>query len=77
MVEDACMAYSRCGLINALYKGRKVSGIRVKKDRFRYKKHSTDFFGSTNNVIVGTKSTIQEKSQITDGADRLNGLFVG
>ncbi len=41
------------------------------------KQHSVGFFGSTGNVIVGTKSSIQEKSKITNRADRLNGLCVG
>ncbi len=34
-------------------------------------------FGSTGHVIVGTNSGIQEKSQMTDRADRLNRLSVG
>ncbi len=34
-------------------------------------------FGSTGNVIVCTKSSIQEKSQFTDRADRVNKLSVG
>ncbi len=32
---DACIAYSRCGQINALYKGRKIPGVRGAKDCFR------------------------------------------
>ncbi len=59
--EDACIAYSRCGRINALYNWRKTLGVRAVKDRFRLKKHSTGFFSSMGNVIVGTKSCIQEK----------------
>ncbi len=35
MGEDACIPYSRCGPINALYKGRKILGVRAAKDRFR------------------------------------------
>ncbi len=34
-------------------------------------------FGSTDHVIVGTKSGIQEKSQVTDRADCLKRLWVG
>ncbi len=37
---DACIANSKCGRINALYKGRKMLGVRVARDRFRLKKHS-------------------------------------
>ncbi len=33
-------------------------------------------FGGTDNVIVGTKSRIQEKSQISDNSNCLNGLGV-
>ncbi len=36
-----------------------------------------DFFGSIDYVIVGTKPSIQENSQISDSVDRLNGLGVG
>ncbi len=38
------------------------------------KKHSTGFFGSTGNVIVGFKSSIQETSETTDSDDSLNRL---
>ncbi len=33
MRADACIAYSRCGRSNALYRGRKILGVRVAKDR--------------------------------------------
>ncbi len=41
------------------------------------KKAFHGLFGSTGNVVVGTKSGIQEKSQIMDSADSLNGLCFG
>ncbi len=69
MGEDVCTAYSRCGRINVLVKGSKILGLRVAKDH--------GLFGSTGYVIVGTKSSIQEKSQIADNSGRLNGLCVG
>ncbi len=50
MGEDACIAYSRCGRMNALNRGRKTLGVRVTKDHFFQKKHPTAFFNSTDNV---------------------------
>ncbi len=41
------------------------------------KKAFHGLFGRTGNVIVDTKSNSQEKPQITDSADCLNGLCVG
>ncbi len=61
MGEDTCIAYSRRGRLNALHNWRKILGIRAAKSRFRQKSISR-FFCSTGNVIVGTKSSIQEKS---------------
>ncbi len=55
--EDVCAAYSRCVRINALYNGRKMIGVRVAKDRFRKKKHSTGYlvaratFSSAHNAV--------------------------
>ncbi len=33
-----------------------------------------DFFGSTDNVIVGIKLSVQGKSQVMGSADCLNGM---
>ncbi len=76
MGEDACIAYSRCGRINFCTKGENA-GIRVVMGRFREKKHSAGIFGSTGDINVGTKYSIQEKILVIDIADRLKGLCVG
>ncbi len=61
------MHVSRRELINALYEGRNTLGAKLKK-AFH------GLFGSTYNVIFGTKSSIQEKLQVSDNADCLNML---
>ncbi len=50
-------------------------GFRATKERLMQKIFHS-LFGSTDNVIVGTKSSIQEEFQISDIADHLNGLGV-
>ncbi len=57
--------------------GEESSRGQGREGSLKVKKHSTGFFGCSGNVTVGTKSSIQEKSQIMDSADRLNGLCVG
>ncbi len=66
MREDACIAHSRCGRINDLYKRRTILVVRVAKDRFGLKR----IFGFMGNVITGIKSNLKEKPQITDIAER-------
>ncbi len=66
--EDASVVYSRGGRINNLLN----PGVWVTRDRFGLKK----FHGllcSKDIVIAGTKSSVQEKSQVSNRVDRLNG----
>ncbi len=62
MGEDARSVFSSSGRINVLYKGRKMLGPGSRKIVVGKKNSPRAFFGSTGNVIVGIKSSIQEKS---------------
>ncbi len=60
-MEYACMACASKSFIQVL-------GARATKDRLRLKKnHSTGFFGSTDNVILGAKSSGSSEWAFTFG----------